>query len=149
MLKESIQDKVIGTWKFVSWVYKNENNQIIDYFGKGAVGILMYDRSGYMNVQIMKAGRMPFVSDAIYGGTAEETRNAFDSYIAYFGKYYESSPGELVHVVEGSLFPNWLGDKQMRYGKLVGNQLVLHTAPIPTSFGNTVFYLTWERVRIA
>jgi hypothetical protein len=145
-MKESVKDKVVGTWKLVSWTYVNEKNELIDYFGKDATGILMYDIAGNMNAQLMKAGRVSFASDSINSGTAEESKHAFHSYLAYFGKYYERAPGEIIHFVEGSLFPNWIGMEQLRYAVLTGNVLQVSTPPVPTQTGETVFTVTWERV---
>lgn len=142
---KSIKEEIIGTWKLVSWVYHDESGKTIDYLGKNAVGILMYDRNGYMNAQLMKADRAAFASDSISGGTPDEALGAFNSYLAYFGKYEEGEPGEVIHTVEGSLFPNWMGNKEIRYGKIAGNVLTLHTPPIPAQGREIVFYITWER----
>lgn len=144
-MKEFIREKIIGTWKLVSWVYTNEKGEVIHYFGKDATGILMYDGQGFMNAQLMQAQRPAFASDSIRGGTPFETYNAFHSYLAYFGKYYEDKPGEVVHIVEGSLFPNWVGNKEIRYGRIESDLLILSTPPIPVQEQNIVFNITWRR----
>ena len=146
-MKEPIKDKIIGTWKLVSWIFKNEHGQDIHYFGEHAQGILMYDAAGYMNAQLMKSDRMPFASASISGGSPDEAHRAFHSYLAYYGKYYEEEPGAVVHIVEGSLFPNWIGNKEVRYGKIEGDLLVLHTPPIQAQGREIVFYITWCRVK--
>jgi len=141
----SIKEEIIGTWKLVSWVYENEKGETVDYLGKHATGILMYDKHGYMNAQLMKADRSIFASDSISGAMPDEALGAFNTYLAYFGKYYEEKPGEVVHIVEGSLFPNWIGNKEVRYGRIENNVLILHTPPIPAQGREIVFYITWER----
>lgn len=140
-----IKEQIIGTWKLVSWTYKNEKGEEVHYFGKNSTGILMYDKHGYMNAQLMKENRAPFASDSINGGSPDETYGAFHTYLAYFGKYYEENPGEMTHIVEGSLFPNWVGNKEIRYGKIEGNKLILSTPPIPAGGAEIVFHITWER----
>ncbi len=145
-MKESIKEKIIGTWRLVSWVYFNETGEAVHYFGEHATGILMYDKNGFMNAQLMKSGRSTFKSDSIRGGTSVETHDAFHSYLAYFGRYYENNPGEVVHIVEGSLFPNWIGNKEVRYGKIQDDLLILNTPPIPVNDQNIVFYITWRRI---
>jgi hypothetical protein len=140
-----IKEQIIGTWKLISWTYKNEKGEEVHYFGKNSTGILMYDEHGYMNAQLMKENRAAFASDSINGGSPEETYGAFHSYLAYFGKYYEEKPGEMTHIVEGSLFPNWVGNKEIRYGKIEGNRLVLSTPPIQAGESEIIFYITWER----
>lgn len=141
-----IGKKIIGTWKLVSWIYKGRQGEDIHYFGEHATGILMYDIAGYMNAQLMKADRTPFSSTALDGSTQQEAFSAFNSYIAYYGKYHEERPGEITHMVEGSLFPNWMGNKQVRYGRIEDDHLILHTPPMRVAGNDIVFYITWKRV---
>jgi hypothetical protein len=99
-----------------------------------------------MNAQLMRSGRTNFNNDAISGGTLEEMGHAFLSYLAYFGSYVENEPGAIVHTVIGSLFPNWIGHKETRYGQLEGDYLILSTPPIPALGRDIVFYIRWQRV---
>lgn len=145
-MSKSINSKLVGTWRLVSWIHRDTEGNEIDYFGKHAVGILMYDAYGNMNAQLMRANRSSFVSNDINGGTPEETKEAFDSYIAYFGKYEEVRPGEIVHKVEGSLFPNWFENNQLRFATLSENHLMLSTPPVPVNGVEIVFHIIWERV---
>lgn len=144
-MQESIKDKIVGTWKLVSWKYTGDDNQLLDFFGENPQGILTYDTSGYMNAQLMKAGRSNFASESLTGGTSEEIRDAYLSYAAYYGKYYENTPGEIIHIVEGSLFPNWIGHQETRYGKIKGEFLILKTPPIQAQGKEIVFTVTWKR----
>jgi hypothetical protein len=145
-MKEFLREKIIGTWQLVSWVYTNDKGETTHYFGEDAKGILMYDTHGYMNAQLMRADRQRFSSESISSGTPTETHGAFHSYLAYFGRYLEVAPGELVHTVEGSLFPNWVGHKEVRYGKIERDLLILNTPPIPVAGENIVFHITWRRI---
>jgi hypothetical protein len=146
-MKQSIGENIVGTWKLVSWVYENDRHETVHYFGENATGILMYNQEGYMNAQLMKSGRKPFTTDSISGGTPGETFDAFNSYLAYFGKYYEEKPGEIVHIVEGSLFPNWVGKKEVRYGSIENDRLILSTPPIQAGEKKIIFYITWQRIK--
>jgi len=143
---KSLKQDIVGTWKLVSWVYRNEIGEEVDYFEKNSTGILMYDENGYMNAQLMKPERSSFASDSINGGTLDEAYGAFHSYLAYFGKYYEENPGTIIHQVEGSMFPNWIGNRQVRYGKIEGDKLIISTPPILAQGRETIFYITWQRV---
>lgn len=145
-MKASLKEKIVGTWQLISWIYYNEKGEAVHYFGENVTGILMYDRSGNMNAQLMQRERPPFSSTSLNGGAPEEAQSALRGYVAYYGKYYEKNPGELVHVVEGSLFPNWIGDKQVRYGRIENDQLIISTPPIPSKEGELVFHLTWNRI---
>lgn len=137
---------VIGTWKLVSWTFKNEHGEEVNYFGENPTGILMYTESGYMSVHIMKENRKKFTSEGMYDGTPEEVTEAFKTYFAYFGKFTESKPGVLQHTVEGGTFPNWLGNVEERYGRIAGDKLVLSTPPIRTGAQDIVFDVVWQKV---
>jgi hypothetical protein len=146
-VKTYLRDQLIGTWELLSWQYTNEQGAVVDYFGEGPTGILMYDAHGHMNAQLMRAGRRLFQSPAINGGTADETYGAFHSYIAYFGTYSETVPGEVVHHVQGSLFPNWVSRNELRYASIENDVLTLNTPPVPVSGGSIVFTLRWRKVK--
>lgn len=144
-MKEFVKDKIIGTWKLVSWTYKNASNQTVNYFSDNPMGILMYDRDGYMNAQLMKSGRANIDARALGSGNMQETDGAYRSYAAYFGKYYEVAPGELIHEVEGSLFPNWVGQKEIRYARFEDGYLILSAPPVVIDGHETIFNVKWER----
>jgi len=145
--KPSIRNQLIGTWQLLSWQYTNTQGEIVNYFGDAPTGVLMYDAHGNMAAQLMRAGRPLFQSPAINGGTSEETYGAFHSYIAYFGTYSEEVPGEVVHHVKGSLFPNWVTRNELRYAAIENDVLTLNTPPVPVSEGSIVFTLRWKRIR--
>jgi hypothetical protein len=145
-MQTSLKERIVGTWKLLSWVYSNDKNETVHYFGDDVYGILMYDRSGNMNAQLTRANREKFASNSIDVGTTTEIEKAFKSYLSYFGKYYEKVPGEIVHVVEGSLFPNWIGQEQLRYGRIEDNHLYLSTPPIAVSGTTVQFHLKWQRL---
>ncbi len=144
-MQQFITDKIIGTWKLVSWVYQNDRNEKVDFFGPDPIGILMYEKSGYMNAQLMRRDRPNFNSNKSTEATETECTLAFTGYAAYFGKFEEREPGTLTHIVEGSLFPNWVGHEEIRYGKLEGNTLIL-SAPGIIDGEKIMFYVTWQRV---
>ena len=56
-----------------------------------------------------------FASDARGEGTDAENRRAMASSIAHFGTYTVDAAGEFSgNTVEGSTFPNWVGDERTR-----------------------------------
>ncbi|WP_143306476.1 lipocalin-like domain-containing protein [Chitinophaga vietnamensis] len=145
-MQEFIKEKIIGAWQLLSWTYNNDKGETIHYFGENVMGIIIYDRSGYMNAQIMKASRPLFSTSSLNAGTPEETFSAFSGYLAYYGRYVENKPGELVHIIEGSLFPNWIGNGQVRYVSIEDDRLTIRTPPILSKDGEVVFHLAWRRV---
>jgi hypothetical protein len=106
---EVIGDKILGSWRLEKWIYENEAGDEIKYFSESPSGILIYEPSGYMSVQIQQSGRANFESQTLDVGTIKEKSGAFGSYLAYYGQFVEHNPGEFTHTVEGSLFPNWVG----------------------------------------
>lgn len=144
-IKDNILTEIVGTWKLISWKYKNVDGEEVDFFGEHPVGILMYDNEGYMNVQIHRSQRDKFNTDGLLDGDAEEISGAFKSYVAYYGKYTQEEPGIITHSVEGSLFPNWQDNFQKRYAQIVGNRLTLSTPPLSTGGKHINFTLEWVR----
>ncbi len=143
-----IGKSIIGSWELVSWIFKNEQQEEIRYFGENPKGLLVYLDSGYMSVQIAQEDRAPFDSDAIDAGKTKEMADAFASFLSYYGTYEEREPGVFVHTVVGTLFPNWLGHEEIRYAEIKSNSdtLILSTPPTPTSNGNIEFFITWKKV---
>ena len=147
MNAEELKRKIIGTWTFFSWEYKDEQGNNYEYFGRDSKGYLSFDEDGHMSVQIMKSGIPTFKSNGIASGTEAEMSQAFLGYIAYFGKYFVEEPNILAHTVEGCLFPNWVGGKEIRYATLKDDFLLLTTPPVPVNNNNIVFYITWRKTK--
>src|SRR5437588_10813005 len=110
------KEDVYGAWRLVSWENRRANGEVSFPMGEKPVGINIYDPSGYMSGQIMRAGRPEFVSGHMRRGTADEVRAAFEGYLAYFGRYtFDTAAGVVTHYPDGALFPNWVGVAQPRY----------------------------------
>ena len=91
--------------------------------------------------------RPAFQSGNLLKGTAEEIKIAFEGYIAYYGTYeVDEANGQLTHHVDGSLFPNWIGDTQTRNYRFEGERLRLSTQPIKGAKADLTVTLLWERV---
>ena len=137
---------LIGTWRLTSW----ENRSLVDAqlsypLGKDAVGYIMYNEDGYMFVAIMGPKRPKFAADDLLSGTKEEEAQAEETYVSYCGRY-EYKGETVVHHVELSLFPNWVGVEQERLLELTGNRLTLSTRPILLGGIQQSAHLIWERV---
>ena len=69
----------------------------------------------------------------------------FNGYISYSGRF-EVMGDTVTHVIEVSLFPNWIGERQERFYELIGNQLTLST-PLQLVGGMKLSsHLVWEKV---
>ena len=136
---------LVGTWKLLSAINRNPDEDKVYPFGENPFGRLMYDANGNVSVFIMRTGRSKFVSGDHMGGTAEEIKEAFEGFLAYCGTYkIDQDKGTITHHIEGDKFPNWEGTDQLRYFKFSDNRLILKTPPIPSLETEWVVSLTWE-----
>lgn len=151
----------LGTWKLLSWETKYSDGQIIHPFGKNPIGYLTYNECGYMSATIMKPNRgyIEVSSDELmnarkiflkpwllltagkYIKAIVRYLQASANYVSYGGKY-EVTPTTVIHYVEVSLIPDWVGTKQERQFQFIDDKLILVTPPI----GGNPQTLTWEGV---
>ena len=145
MSERFIETRFIGTWKLVS--YENRSgNQVTYPLGKNPVGYIMYNDEGYMAVALMASNRRRFSSIDITGGTNDEIVAAYGTYISYCGKY-EVTEDRVIHHVEVSFYPNWIGENQERFYKFEGDKLILSTPPMILGGKQQSGYLIWERAK--
>ena len=144
---KTIIQRFIGTWKLVTSEFRTPDGKVTYPLGEKAVGILMYDLGGRMAAQLMRPDRPRFASGDMRGGTPEEIKTATEGYVAYFGRYeVDEKRGTVVHHVEASLFPNWLGQDQMRFFKFSDDLLTLKTPPILSGGQEITGVLVWKRL---
>ena len=136
--------RLVGTWRLVSMEVREAAGGASYPFGRDAVGYLLYSADGYMSAAIMTAGRPAFAAGDILGGSVEERAGAAATYISYAGRY-EVRGDRVVHHVEVSLFPNWVGGTQERFCEFIGERLALNTGPMAVAGAMRRAYLVWER----
>jgi hypothetical protein len=137
---------LVGTWRLISWENRSADGQISYPLGEHAVGYIMYNQDGYMSVAIMRPDRAKFAAGDLFGGSTEEKARAADTYVSYCGPY-EFRGDTVVHHVELSLFPNWVGGAQERLVELTGDRLVLSsTRAMLLGGAQRTAHLIWERV---
>ena len=134
---------VVGTWRLKRWETRDAHGRVAYPLGPDALGYLTYTPGGHVSVAMMRAGRAPFAGGDLLGGTPEERAAAAAGYVAYCGRY-EARGGAVVHRVELSLFPNWVGSEQARVAAVDGDELTITTEPLRIG-GETVNRLVWER----
>jgi hypothetical protein len=134
----------VGTWRLVAWEARSSAGAVSHPFGPDAIGYLIYAADGYMGAVLMLANRPPFAAGDILAGSIEERAAAVAGYISYVGRY-EMRASMVIHHVEASLFPNWIGGTQERLYELVGDRLSLSTPPILAGGSERRHYLLWER----
>ena len=141
-----MKNAILGCWELVSFEVRLDDGTVIQPYGPDARGTLVYAPEGWMTVQVSRAMRPSFESKDMWNGTPEEIRAAVQGYIAYFGRYELNEDERTVsHHVEGSLFPNWVGDVQQRTISLEGAHLALSAPPMRVGDRVGTSVLVWKR----
>ena len=149
MTTDQTDRRFIGTWILVTSEFRTSAGKVTYPLGEKAVGILIYDTGGRMAAQLMRPDRPKFASGDMRGGTPEENKAAVEGYVAYFGKYeVNGTNGTIIHHVEASLFPNWLGQDQVRSFEFSADAgtLTLKTLPLLSGGQEMTGVLVWKRL---
>lgn len=133
---------IAGTWKLKAWRRIAADGTVTLPFGENPLGLLIYSPDGSMAVQMQSMERATLDSTDPLGGTTEARAQAYSSCLAYFGSY-QVQGDEIVHQVDGSLFPNWSHTEQIRPYSHDGQELVLRTPKSTTT--SVVNEIVWER----
>ena len=147
--QDNLAKKFIGAWRLVS-VEGTDPTVHSEY--DHPTGLIIYDQSGWMGVQIaVKGARKPFAN--IVSGTVEEKAAAFDNYLAYYGTYtLDATAGTVTHHLENHSYPGVKGVNSVRWFQFQGNdRLVL--IPVEDGKGGVIarsdahYKLFWERIK--
>lgn len=144
-----MKEKFIGTWNLVHWDVQTVDGLHYNYpYGAQAKGVIIYTKEGRMSAMLMQLDRPKFAIPHSWKGTTDETNAAFKGYTAYSG-LFKIVDNTVVHQVDMSLFPNWIGTDLVRNFEfqLEDKHLLLSTNPFPTRKGIEVKQvLLWERM---
>lgn len=135
-------DKLVGSWRLVaalSITSKGETNEAP--YGPGPVGLLTYTADGRVTSMISYGGRKLLS----VGAKAEEQAEAFNTFLAYSGRYTAAEDG-VTHHIEISLVPNYVGKDLVRKIRFQGDQIVLVTPPMLVNGKIQTVELTWQRL---
>lgn len=129
MQSATISDKLVGTWRLVSVENYSDGLPVAYPYGRNPVGLLIYDRTGHMAIQIMATPHPGVASGDDRRITPEEKIALFDAYTAYFGTYtVDVERAVITHRVEGDIADVYVGKNQARPFELAGDSLVLKPA---------------------
>jgi Lipocalin-like domain len=141
-------ESLTGTWTLVAWRRIAADGTVSYPLGTGAYGLLSYSDNGRMAVQITGADRAALPTGDPLGGDEGARAGAYSTYLAYFGTYAVQGQ-DVVHQIEGSLYPNWAGERQVRPYTAESGELVLHTPPMRLADGASVVNeLAWTREKL-
>ncbi len=138
---------LVGGWRLRSWISVAGDGSETAPWGERPSGLLTYTATGAMIVVMCRAGRPSFATDDLTGGSIVEQARAFGSFIAYGGSF-EVAGDTVIHHVETSLFPNWVGTTQHRRWELdpSGRHLTLESPPLTQGGMARIQRLRWDRV---
>ena len=119
--------RIVGTWELVTrTVRRADGTAVVDpVLGEKPIGRLAYDTSGAMSLQMMRAGRKSAIGTPTNPADQSNAR-VITGYDSYFGRYTVDEKADTVtHHVQGSLFPEDVGDDWIRPFTLDGDTLTL------------------------
>jgi Lipocalin-like domain len=135
-------DELVGTWELVSAssvTRGGERNETP--YGVGPVGLLSYTSDGRITSLISYGERKPLSMNA----TPEEQAEAFNTFLAYTGRYSVNGD-KIVHHIQISSVQNYVGKDLVRTVKLNGNRLTLITPPTMVNGKFQSIELNWQRL---
>ena len=144
-------DRLAGAWRLVSIETIRPNGEVIyPFYGKNPEGLLVYDRSGWMSVQIVSDPKPMAPStdsrEKFLAAPAAEKASAIDGYYAYFGTWtMDVAKSTVTHHIRQSLYPGERGEDGTRTFSLQGGRLIL-IAKAHEMGEDHQRRLTWERV---
>ncbi len=147
-----IAKELLGTWRLISIETVRPGGEVLyPFYGKHPNGLLIYERSGWMSVQIVSdpSPRVPLASsrEGFLAAPVTEKVAAVEGYYAYYGTWEaDPSRGTVTHHIVQSLYPGERGEDGVRHFQLDGERLTL-TAHTHEMGEEHVRRLVWERLR--
>jgi hypothetical protein len=147
------RQQLIGAWRLVRIDLSGPNGPLDDpFYQADSTGLIVYDSSGWMSVQIAAPHRPAFgvpasrSPSAASGKWSRRQATAFDTYYAYYGTWsLDAAAGVVTHHVESSLIPAETGLSYAQNVTLDGGRLTLTVRH--RSHGQvTVRRKTWQRI---
>lgn len=125
-------------------------NRVQRPFGGEAEGLLTYTDDGRMWATLMRSNRPALSATTLAAATATERAAAAAGYLSYAGSYSDLGV-RVIHHVEVSLLPNWVGENQERLITWIptatGEDLELSTDPHEGRSGELIVNrLRWRRL---
>ena len=146
------EQQLLGAWRLVAIEFAGPGKETIDpFYQAGSSGMIIYDPSGWMSVQISAPNRrsweVPPVRVPMAAGTSDRLKaKAFDTYYAYIGTWhYDAATSVMTHHLKWSLVP---AEAALSYDQIVTleNGRLVFTTRSGSAGVQTVRKKIWERV---
>ncbi|MCE5214218.1 MAG: lipocalin-like domain-containing protein [Methanobacterium sp.] len=139
-----MEKNIMGTWKLIKFEMKTDD-KISQPFGENPLGYLFYHENGRMAVLISKENRKTVSTQDITNIPETEKSQLADGFIGYTGKY-EILDDKIIHHVEISFIPNWMGRPLERFYQHHNGKLVLETPAEEIEGSKFISRLIWEKI---
>jgi Lipocalin-like domain len=136
---------LVEAWRLVFGENRAAGGQVTNPMGADPLGHLLYTPDGRFSVTISRTRRAAFAVGDLPAGSTDEKARSVTEFTAYAGRYTFHGD-RVVHHVELSSFPNWVGTDQERSAELCGDRLTLTAGPLLLAGERQVARLVWERV---
>src|ERR1700733_4853196 len=111
-IAQSDKGSLVGTWLLIS-NYSERPEGKFEITGPNPTGILMFDATGRMSLQIMRSTLPKFASNKRQEGTPEENKAIVQGLLCFIGTYSVNETDYILNLhIESSSFPNWNGINQ-------------------------------------
>jgi len=140
---------LVGSWRLVDWTVTLGERTRRPWGGK-ATGLLTYTDDGRMWAALMATDRPEMPTRTLSAAPPSLRAAAASGFVTYAGSYTVDGD-DVIHHVEVSLLPNYVGNNERRHVDWVetdnGLDLELTTPPTDTDGGRKVVErLQWSRI---
>lgn len=138
-------DEILGAWKITECESRFLDGQIGEHpVGASARGLILYSPDGYMSLEIMAEKRVPFSAQDPFAASEEEHLQAYRSHLSYSGTY-EVKDDRIIHHIELSSYPNFIGKDIERFVRCEGDCLYQTTEPFFMHGQSQIIHLVLKR----
>ena len=134
--------KLRGRWRILEWVQRYDDGRVRHPFGRDPRGFIQYDDDRMMC--FVCAGERPPLRGTQWEVPEADRAAAYTSCFAYSGTY-ELVGDEVLHKVDLSLNPNWVGTTQRRRAELRAARLVISARMEEGTAEARTAELVWQR----
>lgn len=136
------EKKLVGTWTLVSASSTSSaGEKDAAPYGLDPSGLLTYTADGRVAALISYGGRKPLSP----GASVQEKAEAFNTFIAYAGRY-TFQDDRVTHHVEVSSVQNYVKRDLVRSIRFEDDRIVLITPPTPVNGKVQTVELVWQRL---
>jgi hypothetical protein len=150
---QGVRQQLVGAWRLAAIEYSGPHGETVDpFYQEGSSGIIIYDSSGWMSVQITAQNRRKWEVPAVRvpRPVGEEDAalkaEAFDTYYSYYGTWdFDAATSVVTHHVKSSIIPAETGLDYPQTATLEGGHLIF-TVRSGSPGTETVRKKVWERL---